>query len=144
MTNNGVTEGASLRLDKWLWFARFVKSRSLASRLVEEGRMRVNNVPTAKAHYAVRPGDVLTFALGPHIRVIRVVALGRRRGPAVEAQQLYVDLDPPVPRQAAPSSAERPDACDPGSVPQREAGAGRPTKRDRRAIEHLRGDNGDE
>nr|BAP28501.1 putative heat shock protein [uncultured bacterium] len=139
-----MTGGASLRLDKWLWFARFVKSRSLASRLVEEGRMRVNNVPTAKAHYAVRPGDVLTFALGPHIRVIRVVALGQRRGPAVEAQQLYVDLDPPLPRHAARSPADRPDAFDPGPASQREAGTGRPTKRDRRAIERLHGDEGDD
>ena len=89
---------ASLRLDKWLWFARFVKSRSLASKLVEQGRMRVIGTPTAKAHYAVRMGDVLTFALGPHIRVIKIVALGMRRGPAPEAQQLYLDLDPPAPR----------------------------------------------
>lgn len=125
--------GASLRLDKWLWFARFVKSRSLASKLVELGRMRVNGVPTAKAHYAVRPGDVLTFALGPHIRVIKVVALGARRGPAPEAQQLYLDLDPPAPRAETTVTAVT-------SSGQRDQGSGRPTKRERRAIDHLQSD----
>ena len=77
-----------LRLDKWLWFARFTKSRSLATKLVGDGSMRVNGAPTQKAHYAVKIGDVLTFPLGPHIRVISIVALGRRRGPAPEAQSL--------------------------------------------------------
>lgn len=118
-----------LRLDKWLWFARFVKSRSLATKLVIDGNMRINGTLTHKAHYAVKTGDVLTFALGAHIRVIRVAALGTRRGPAPEAQLLYEDLDPPSPR--APSS----------SVPDfeaREAGAGRPTKRDRRQTANLK------
>ncbi|MDY0882189.1 RNA-binding S4 domain-containing protein [Dongia soli] len=132
---------SSLRLDKWLWFARFVKSRSLASRLVEEGRMRVNNVPTAKAHYAIRPGDVLTFALGPHIRVIRVVALGQRRGPAVEAQQLYLDLDPPMPRKATTPDADNLHDEDLAAGAHRDAGSGRPTKRERRAITRLQGDD---
>ncbi|TXH33155.1 MAG: RNA-binding S4 domain-containing protein [Rhodospirillaceae bacterium] len=135
--SGAATDTSSLRLDKWLWFARFVKSRSLASKLVEDGRMRVNNVPTAKAHYAIRPGDVLTFALGPHIRVIKVVALGQRRGPAVEAQQLYLDLDPPMPRKAV-SSGGLPD--DDLADAQRDAGSGRPTKRERRAIERLHGE----
>ncbi|HVJ40615.1 MAG TPA: RNA-binding S4 domain-containing protein [Dongiaceae bacterium] len=127
------TGEASLRLDKWLWFARFVKSRSLASKLVELGRMRVNGTPTAKAHYAVRVGDVLTFALGPHIRVIKVVALGSRRGPAPEAQGLYDDLDPPAPRAAA--------AMSPVESGQRDQGSGRPTKQQRRAIDRLQGDD---
>ena len=94
---------APLRLDKWLWFARFVKTRSLATKLIVDGRMRVNGAPTQKAHYTVKLGDVLTFPLGPHIRVIKVVALGSRRGPAPEAQALYEDLDPP--RPAAPKQA---------------------------------------
>ena len=94
-----------LRLDKWLWFARFVKTRSLATKLVIDGRMRVNGAPTQKAHYSVKPGDVLTFPLGPHIRVIKVVALGVRRGPATEAQLLYEDLDPPRPTLAADAAA---------------------------------------
>jgi ribosome-associated heat shock protein Hsp15 len=135
------SDTTSLRLDKWLWFARFVKSRSLASKLVEDGRMRVNNVPTAKAHYAIRPGDVLTFALGPHIRVIKVVALGQRRGPAVEAQQLYLDLDPPLPRKAMSSLENGLPGDDLAAGAQRDAGSGRPTKRERRAIERLQGDD---
>ena len=121
--------GGPLRLDKWPWFARFVKTRSLATRLVVDGHMRVNGAPTQKAHYAIKPGDVLTFALGPHIRVIKVAALGNRRGPATEAQSLYEDLDPPRPittqRAAAPFE-------------ERASGAGRPTKRDGRKIAQLK------
>lgn len=119
-----------MRIDKWLWFARFVKTRSLASKLVIDGRMRVNGAPTQKAHYAVKPGDVLTFPLGLHIRVIKVLDLGVRRGPAVEAQTLYEDLDPPRKIETAQASA-------PG-FEDREAGAGRPTKRDRRATQRLK------
>jgi ribosome-associated heat shock protein Hsp15 len=134
----GGTPGSeTLRLDKWLWFARFVKSRSLASKLVEQGRMRVNGTPTAKAHYAVRSGDVLTFALGPHIRVIKIVALGTRRGPAPEAQQLYADLDPPASRIASSSAAAEEQAAS----GQREQGSGRPTKQQRRAIDRLQGED---
>jgi ribosome-associated heat shock protein Hsp15 len=128
----------TLRLDKWLWFARFVKSRSLASKLVESGHMRVNGTPTSKAHYAVRVDDVLTFALGPHIRVIKVVALGIRRGPAPEAQMLYSDLDPPVPSVRVVQDAGEPGHGEPG---QREAGSGRPTKRERREIDRLQHDD---
>jgi ribosome-associated heat shock protein Hsp15 len=130
---DGIDQG-KLRIDKWLWFARFVKSRSLASKLVEDGRMRVNGTPTAKAHYALRIGDVLTFPLGSYIRVVKVVALGTRRGPATEAQGLYDDLDPPAPRAAG----ERDLVVEPG---QRSTGSGRPTKRERREIDHLQGDD---
>ena len=109
---------APLRLDKWLWFARFVKTRSLATKLIVDGRMRVNGAPTQKAHYTVK------------VRVIKVAALGSRRGPAPEAQMLYEDLDPP--RQAAPQQA--------ASAPfeERKPGAGRPTKRDGRRIAQLK------
>ena len=122
--------GGSLRLDKWLWFARFVKTRSLATRLVIDGRMRVNGAPTQKAHYAIKAGDVLTFPLGPHIRVIKVMALASRRGPAVEAQSLYEDLDPPRP------IAQQAIAAPP--FEEREPGAGRPTKREGRKIAQLK------
>jgi ribosome-associated heat shock protein Hsp15 len=81
-----------MRLDKWLWCARFFRSRALAARFCEEGGMRVNGARVAKAHHAVRPGDVLTFALGSNIRVARVRALADRRGPATEARALYDDL----------------------------------------------------
>lgn len=125
----GEASNDALRLDKWLWFARFVKTRSLATKLVIDGRMRVNGAPTQKAHYAVKIGDVLTFALGAHIRVIRILAIGARRGPAPEARLLYEDLDPPAPR---PTSSATPD------FEAREAGAGRPTKRDRRQTANLK------
>jgi len=118
------TDGA-LRIDKWLFFARFFKSRSLAATLCAAGKVRVNRLPIQKAHHAVRVGDVLTFPQGRHIRVIRVALLGKRRGPAEEARTLYEDLAPPEPASAAPLAGERPP------------GAGRPTKVDRRAIDRL-------
>jgi ribosome-associated heat shock protein Hsp15 len=119
----------TLRLDKWLWFARFVKTRSLATRLVIDGRMRINGAPTRKAHHAVKAGDVLTFPLGAHIRIIKVVKLGVRRGPAPEAQSLYEDLDPLRPAvQALPAPP----------FEDRKSGSGRPTKRDGRRIAQLK------
>ncbi|MEA1675369.1 RNA-binding S4 domain-containing protein [Nitrospirillum sp. BR 11163] len=93
-----------LRLDKWLWYARFLKSRSLAAKLCGSGTIRCAGTPITKAHHAVRPGDVLTFPLGNHIRVIKVLALGTRRGPAPEAQALYEDLSPPTPESRLPKS----------------------------------------
>ncbi|MDR3518420.1 MAG: RNA-binding S4 domain-containing protein [Azospirillaceae bacterium] len=90
------------RLDKWLWHARFCKTRSLAAKLCESGRLRIDSLPVTKAHHGVRPGDVLTFPLGPHIRVIAIVALGERRGPPAEAQRLYRDLAPPSRESALP------------------------------------------
>lgn len=121
--------GARLRIDKWLWHARFFKSRTLAAKCIGSGHVRVNRVVVRKPNYAVQPGDVLTFSLGPHIRVIEIAALGERRGPASEAQTLYADLDPPRPRD--PSTPRLPSA---GA---RERGSGRPTKRDRRALDRL-------
>lgn len=119
------------RLDKWLWHARFLKSRSLASKLSKSGKVRVNGTPTDKAHHPVKPGDVLTFPLGPHIRVIKIAAIATRRGSAAEARTLYEDLSPP------PAGAKRgpPGPPDGGA---RLPGAGRPTKSDRRAIDRLR------
>ncbi|MCK5623588.1 MAG: RNA-binding S4 domain-containing protein [Alphaproteobacteria bacterium] len=129
-TPNGA--GESLRVDKWLWHARFFKSRSLATAMVAAGRLRVNETPTAKPHYQARAGDVLTFPKGDHIRVIRVEAIGKRRGPAAEAQTLYTDLAPPQPRRKADVMAEAKPA-------ERERGAGRPTKKERRETDRLRG-----
>ena len=122
--------GASLRLDKWLWHARFLKSRTLASKLCKSGKVRVNGEPVKKAHAVVQPGDVLTFPLGPHIRLIKILKLGLRRGPAKEALLLYDDLDPPV--------YQKPTAAV-DLVAKREPGAGRPTKSHRRAIDRLMG-----
>ncbi len=83
-----------LRLDKWLWQARFCKSRSLAAELIEAGSVRVNGTRITKPGRDVCAGDTLTFPLGARIRVIRVLAVGLRRGPAPEAQSLYLDLEP--------------------------------------------------
>lgn len=124
-----MTETA-LRIDKWLWQARFFKSRTLAGKACEAGGFRINGTLTGKAHALVRPGDVLTFPLGPNIRVIRIDALGTRRGPAPEARLLYEDLAPPEARPRAPV----PEAG------RRDPGAGRPTKKDRRALDRLQGD----
>ncbi len=117
-----------LRLDKWLWYARFFKSRTLSAEAVTGGKVRVNKQPVHKPGFGVKPGDVLTFAQQRRIRVIEVVALATRRGPAPEAQGLYRDLDPP-----------RPDAQKPTDItPRRVPGSGRPTKKERRAIDSIK------
>jgi ribosome-associated heat shock protein Hsp15 len=85
---------AKLRLDKWLWHARFCKSRGLAVELIEAGSVRVNGTRVNKPGRDISAGDVLTFPQGTRIRVVRILALGLRRGPAPEAQALYLDLDP--------------------------------------------------
>jgi ribosome-associated heat shock protein Hsp15 len=82
-----------MRLDKWLWHARFFKSRTLASRFVEQTRPRLDGRVVDKPHAAVTAGAVLTLALGPRVRVVRVVALGERRGPAIEARTLYEEIN---------------------------------------------------
>ena len=81
-----------MRLDKWLWCARFFKSRSLANRFCSETGVRIAGTPVRRPHYALRVGDVLTFPLGSHIRTVRVKALAMRRGPATEARTLYEEL----------------------------------------------------
>ena len=85
------------RLDKWLWFARVTKTRSLGSRLVADGRVRVNGKRIVDPAKKIRPGDVLTIALSRDVKVLRALAPGARRGPFQEAQKLYEDLsDKPV------------------------------------------------
>ena len=81
-----------MRLDKWLWCSRFFKTRALAARFCEETGLRINGLRVEKPHYAVKNGDVLTFALGSHIRVVRVRAFADRRGPASVARELYEEL----------------------------------------------------
>ena len=123
-----MTEAAGkLRLDKWLWFARFFKTRSLAGATVSSGKVRVNGEATIKRAATVGPGDVLTFAQGDHIRVIEIVAVGSRRGPAPEAQALYTDLSPPE-RKPKDETPENPAF----------EGKGRPSKRDRRTFDLSR------
>ena len=121
----------SLRLDKWLWYARFFKTRSLASQLCNAGKLRIAGEVISKAHHKVKPGDVLTFPQARHIRVVKILSLATRRGPAAEAQALYEDLKPPEKASRLPKGTPPP-------VKRRDAGGGRPTKRERRAIDRLR------
>lgn len=131
---DGEAAGAlSQRLDKWLWCARFFKSRSLANALLGAGRLRLSGTVVTKAHQKVRAGDVLTFPQGPHVRVVKVLALAVRRGPAPEAQALYEDLAPVPERRPEPSD---PAMFDPAPAV-RDRGTGRPTKRERRAVDRL-------
>jgi ribosome-associated heat shock protein Hsp15 len=88
-----VEAAPSIRLDKWLWHARFCKSRAIAARLVSDGAVRLNAERVVKPATPVRVGDGLSFAQGGRVRAVRVRALGFRRGPAPEAQALYEDLE---------------------------------------------------
>lgn len=120
-----MTEG--MRADKWLWAARFFKTRSLAAAACDGGRVDVND-QAARPARQVRAGDVVRVTAGGERRVARVLGLSERRGPAPVARALYEDLTPPAPpreRRAAPVW--------------REPGAGRPTKHERRALDRLRG-----
>lgn len=120
-----------LRVDKWLWHARFFRTRGLAAELAGSGRLRINSEHAGKPSQTVRPGDVLTFPQGNRIRVIRIEALSDRRGPASEARGLYTDLDPPAAMSTADSVPVPPAA-------QRDPGTGRPTKSERRKTDALR------
>lgn len=122
----------SLRIDKWLWYARFFKSRSMATELCNGSKLRIDGTIISKAHHLVRLGDVLTFPQGHHIRVIKVLALATRRGPAAEAALLYEDMAPPVRETRLPKGTPPP-------VAPRTRGAGRPTKREGRKTRILRG-----
>lgn len=117
----------TIRLDKWLWQARFFKSRSLAAGVVTGGKVRVDSQPVSKPARAVGPGDVLTFVQATQTRVVRIVACGERRGPAPEAAMLYDDLTPIVEKRPYNPGGDR---------------KGRPTKKDRRDLMSQRGGNG--
>ena len=82
----------SLRIDKFLWFARIVKTRALAQQLAEDGRLRIGGRVVDRAHASVRVGDVLSFALRGAVRVLRIEALPKRRGPPAEARLLYSEI----------------------------------------------------
>ncbi|MFD2238357.1 RNA-binding S4 domain-containing protein [Aureimonas populi] len=98
--------GGGQRIDKWLFFARIAKSRSLAQKLAVSGAVRVNREKISQSARIVRPGDVLTLALESRVLVLKVLEPGERRGPAPEARTLYEDLSPPP----APPEPGRPDA----------------------------------
>jgi ribosome-associated heat shock protein Hsp15 len=99
--------GSTQRIDKWLWFARIVKTRWLAQALVSQGAVRVNRHRIAKPSHPVAPGDVLTLAVHGQIRVLRILDSGVRRGPAVQARRLYEDLTALTPSALpAPGTSE--------------------------------------
>ena len=113
----GAGAAAAMRADKWLWHARFFKTRGLAAKVISSGHLRVNGDKAAKPARSVAPGDVLTFPQARRIRVVKILALSERRGPAPEAQALYEDMSPDAP------SAPRNPAYD---------GKGRPSGKERR------------
>lgn len=119
------------RLDQWLWHARIYKSRSLAARLCRARKVRIDGTPATKASHLIEPGEVLTLQKDRRVRIFKVLALARRRGPAAEAQLLYEDLSPPpLPRE---------ERVVRGSPAAREPGGGRPTKKQRRETDRLKG-----
>ncbi|MBU1335525.1 MAG: RNA-binding S4 domain-containing protein [Devosia sp.] len=120
------------RLDKFLFFSRALKSRTLAQKVIETGAIRVNSERTVRSDLKVGAGDVLTMALHNRIVVWRIVDCGVRRGPASEAQGLYEDLSPPVLPKAEQSPYE-------AAIAPRGDGAGRPTKKERRETDRLHG-----
>ena len=113
------------RIDKWLWHARVVRARSAAAALAACGHVRVNGQRIDAASWAVKPGDVVTVALDRTVRVMKVLGFAERRGGAEAARLLYEDLSAPPPEPAAAAAG-------------RDPGSGRPTKRDRRQLDHLR------
>ena len=122
----------SIRIDRWLWFARFFKSRTLAAKAVHSGGVRINGAPVSKSKTNVKLGDELRFRQNQRERIVKVVDIGIRRGPATEAALLYYDHS---------SVEQTPElerlSSDRNKRAARDKGAGRPTKRDRRAIDRL-------
>ncbi len=121
-----MTVPSGQRIDKWLWHARFAKTRSTAQVLARSGRIKINRVRTDSASRLVKIGDVLTLSQERGVSVIRVVAVGERRGPAIEARALYEEeLFVPAPR-------------DSGGLVASVAPPARPDKRDRRLLKQWK------
>jgi ribosome-associated heat shock protein Hsp15 len=116
------------RIDKWLWHARVVRTRTAAAALAESGHVRVNGQRIDAASRAVKAGDVVTVALDRAVRVLKVLGFAERRGDADAARVLVEDLTPALDHPREPVSP---------APAVREPGAGRPTKRERRAIDRL-------
>ena len=120
------------RLDKWLWYARIVKSRTLAQKLIASGAVRVDTLRTTRPDYQISADMVLTMTVHEKLRVLKVRDTGTRRGPASEAQLLYEDLSPQLPPREKPDPLKAPPAF-------REQGTGRPTKKQRREMDKWTG-----
>ena len=115
------------RIDKWLWHARIVRTRSAAAALAASGHVRLNGARVDAPAKSVKPGDVVTIALDARVRVLKVTGFALRRGGAEQGRALYEDMAPLAPAEPA---AELPAA-------RRDRGSGRPTKQERRAIERF-------
>jgi ribosome-associated heat shock protein Hsp15 len=113
------------RIDKWLWHARVVRTRSAAAALVSAGHVRLNGERVDATSRPVRSGDVITIALDRSVRILKALGFAERRGSADDARPLFDDLTPKAPPPAEPAAGAR------------EPGAGRPTKRDRRALDRF-------
>jgi len=118
------------RIDKWLWHARVVRTRSAAAELVASGHVRLNRDRVTAPSRLVRTDDVVTIALDRQVRILKVAGFAERRGGAEAGRELYADL---TALSAAPTESPQVAARDPGS--------GRPTKRERRAIDRLLGED---
>jgi ribosome-associated heat shock protein Hsp15 len=121
-----------MRVDKWLWAARLTKTRGVAADALKAGRVTINDV-VAKPSREVKPGDRLELRLGPTRRVVDVLGLAERRGPAVEAAKLYTETAESI--EARKEAAEQRRLIRPAF----DDGGGRPTKRDRRRLNRTRG-----
>ena len=122
----GRDEAEPQRLDKWLWFARILKSRTLAAQFVTDGKVRINRARVTKPSHVLHKGDVLTIAVRGNVKILRVLAPGHRRGPPPEARLLYEIVED---RRTDPPPA--------AAIAKRDPGTGRPSKRDRRLIDRL-------
>ena len=135
--------GVGQRLDQWLWFTRFAKTRTLAQDFIERGKVRVNANKVDKVSYWLKAGDAITLSIGHTVRVIKVLGFGQRRGPAKEASGLYEELTPRADETTSLRSAgasEGMPSCH--SAPDgafRQPVSARPTKRERRVIVRVKG-----
>lgn len=130
--------GAEQRVDKWLFFARVAKSRSLAQKMTLSGHVRINREKVTNPAKLVRAGDVLTISVGSGVRVLKVLLPGDRRGPAIEAAMLFEDLTPP----AEPAGKAIPETAPTRDAPGYEPSEKPPNKRERRALDRLRWTDG--
>ncbi len=124
----GPDKGEVQRLDKWLWYSRMLKSRTLAAQLVIGGKVRINRARVTKPSHTLRKGDVLTIAMRGSVTILKVLAPGHRRGPPPEARLLYEILGD---RKTDPTAGSAP------ATAKRDPGSGRPSKRDRRLTDRL-------
>ena len=116
------------RIDVWLWYGRFYKTRSLATKMVRGGKVRLNGKVCKKTSTPVSAEDVLIFSRADDLLIVKIRAFALRRGPASDAQNLYEDLTPVLEKRETKKVI---------FTSNRERGAGRPTKNERRAIDRL-------